>query len=339
MKRFLPLLAVLLACLVCVPAALAQSRVQCDPGGGDASRFFAAGTVTAVDTTNDLLTFTVAHASDGLTGSLTVVITPDTQLFSRDQGDGPTCQRVGCERTAITLADVVVGERVRVCGTIDASSDPTVYTAERVCVCVPRFACVGAVTVVDTTNNLLTLTVAHGTDGLNGTLIVAITPGTRLFSPAAWASGTEATLADIAVGDEVAVCGAIDASSGTAVYDARIVFDCGSADALPAPVCAPESLSVRAGHAGRGDLLKVHLKVADAMPGCSTAKVALTLTTTNGRKLAAATASGVALNKTVAVSFKLPRSLIRGTYRIVARATDAAGNRQAHAKAAILKVK
>ena len=342
MKRFLPLLAVLLACLVCVPAALAQSRLQCEPGGGSASHFVAAGTVTAVDTTNDLLTFTVAHASGGLTGSLAVAITPDTQLFLRAGGDGAVCERAGCERATITLADIVVGERVRVCGTIATSSDTagtTVYTATRVCVSVPRFACVGAVSVVDTTNDLLTLTVAHGTDGLSGTLIAAITPGTRIFSPVAWASGTEATLADIAVGDEVAVCGTIDASSGTTVYDARIVFDCGSADALPAPVCAPASLSVRAAHAGRGDLLKVHVKVADAMPGCSTAKVALMLTTMNGRKLAAATASGVTLNKTVAVSFKLRRSLIRGTYRIVARATDAAGNKQAHARTAILKVK
>ncbi len=334
MKRSLPLLAVLLACLVCVPAALAQSRPQCIPGG-DANSFFAAGTVTAVDTTNDLLTLTVAHGSHGLTGSLTVLITPDTQLFLQADREGPHC----AEATTITLDQVTVGELARVCGTVDASSSPAVYTAQRVCVRMPRFACVGAVTAADTTNDLLTLTVAHGTDGLSGTLIVTITPGTRLFSPAAWAGGTVTTLADVALGDEVAVCGTIDASSSPAVYDAAIVFDCGSAASLPVPVCAPAPLSVRAGHAGRGDVLKVHLKVTDAMPGCSTAKVSLTLTTRTGRKLAATTASGVALNKTVAVSFKLRRSLIRGTYRIVARATDAAGNKQTHVRTAILKVK
>ena len=75
------------------------------------------------------------------------------------------------------------------------------------------------------------------------------------------------------------------------------------------------------------------------MPGAGTADVTLALTTMKGRKLASLSVSGVTLNKATRVSFKLRKALIRGTYRIVARATDWAGNQQLKAATAILKVK
>ena len=83
MKHSILVLAVALACLVAAPTALAQSRVGCDPGGptpGGAG-FFARGTVSAVDTTGDLLTVTVTKGSDGLPTPLVVTI---LHLLMRD---------------------------------------------------------------------------------------------------------------------------------------------------------------------------------------------------------------------------------------------------------------
>jgi hypothetical protein len=74
------------------------------------------------------------------------------------------------------------------------------------------------------------------------------------------------------------------------------------------------------------------------MPGAGTANVTLALITTKGKKLASATVGGVTLNTPVSISFKLTKSLVRGTYRIVAKATDWAGNKQAEATSATLNV-
>jgi hypothetical protein len=135
----------------------------------------------------------------------------------------------------------------------------------------------------------------------------------------------------------VAVCGTIDASSGTAVYDAGVVFDCGAV-ALPAPTSQPSSQSVTTSAAKVGHSLKLHLRVSDAMPGCSTADVSVAVLNAKGVKVASQTVSGVALSKTVTVSLKLRKGLVRGTYRVVTKATDQAGNRQLHAGTALLRV-
>lgn len=74
------------------------------------------------------------------------------------------------------------------------------------------------------------------------------------------------------------------------------------------------------------------------MPGSSTASVSVAVVNAKGAKVAAGTVSGVALNKAVTLSLKLRKSLIRGTYRVVTKATDDAGNRQLRAGSAVLRV-
>ncbi len=430
MKRLIPLLVVVVACLILAPVALAQSRVQCDPPGGwggGASTFRAVGSVSGVDTSDTPNTITVAvdcGRPDLSQSSITVNITDDTQLFAASCG----------QKSAATMADVAVGDRIAVRGTIDASSGSAVYTASVVCVRVPHFACSGSVSAVDTTDTPNTITVAVDCgrpDLCQSTLTVNITDDTLLFSVAC-GQKSAATMLDVAVGDRIAVCGTIDDSSGSPLYTASVVcvrvphfacvgsvsgtdptdtpntitvavdrgfpdlcqstipvnlaadtqlfsvaggqksavtlgqinnldrvaicgtidnssgspvytaaevFDFGAAASLPTPVCQPGSLQVAAKHASRGDALKLGFKVTDPMPGAGTADVTLALTTMKGRKLASLSVSGVTLNKATKVSFKLRKALVRGTYRIVARATDWAGNKQVKAATATLRVK
>lgn len=293
-------------------------------------RFACVGSVTATDTNAGTLTMTVDHGSGGLSGPLIAKITSDTKLFSLG----------GFEKTPITLGDIKVGDQVAIRGTIDASSGTPVYTATVVCVRGPRglsFACVGSVTQTDTSADALTVAVDHGTAQLSDTLTANITSDTALYLLGDQQK-TAITMADIHVGDQVAMVGTVDTSSGTAVYTAGIVLDWGAAASLPQPLCKPAALKVAASHAGRGDTLKIPVKVADTMPGTGTAKVALTVTTLNGRKLASTTVSGVSLNKAAKLSWKLTKPLPKGTYRIVARAIDWAGNKQAKPTTATLKV-
>ena len=296
--------------------------------------FACSGSVSAVDTTDTPNTITVAvdcGRPDLCQTTITVNITDDTQLFS-----------VACgQKSAATMADVAVGDRIAVRGTIDSSSGSPVYTASVVCVHVPHFACVGSVSGTDTTDtpNTITVAVDRGRPDLcQSTIPVIVTADTQLFSVAG-GQRSAVTLGQINNLDRVAVCGTIDASSGSPLYTATAVFDFGAAASLPTPVCQPGSLQVGAKHAGRGDALKLGFKVSDPMPGAGTANVTLALTTMKGRKLASLSVSGVTLNKATKVSFKLRKALIRGTYRIVARATDWAGNQQLKAATAILKVK
>ena len=297
------------------------------------SHFFCVGSVSATDTTDTPNTITVAvdHGRPDLGSSIVVNISGDTQLFT-----------AGCgQQTAITMAGVAVGDRIAVRGTVDNSSGSPVYTAAWVCVRVPHFFCVGTVSLVDTsdTPNTITVAVDRGRPDLSQSTITAIlTADTQLFS---FSDGqkTAITLGQITNLDHVALCGTIDTSSGSPVYTASGVFDFGAAGSLPTPVCRPGSLQVGANHAGRGDALKVRVKVTDPMPGAGTADVTLALTTLKGRKLGSATVGGVTVNKSTKVSFRLHKALATGTYKIVARATDWAGNKQVKAATATLKVK
>lgn len=289
-------------------------------------RFSCGGTVASVDTANDLLYVNVTCGTDSLPTPLTVAVTPNTQLFEAEDG---------CP-SAIDLGQIVAGEQVRVSGTIDDSTGTPAYDAARVRVSQPRFFCEGEVSQVDTSNNVLTIDVTCGSGGLSGPLEVAVTPDSQLYSFADFACDP-IDLSQVNAGDQVAVCGTIDASSGTAVYDAGVVFDCGAV-ALPAPTSQPSSQSVTTSAAKVGHSLKLHLRVSDAMPGCSTADVSVAVLNAKGVKVASQTVSGVALSKTVTVSLKLRKGLVRGTYRVVTKATDQAGNRQLHAGTALLRV-
>ena len=300
----------------------------------NAHRFACMGEVTAVDADAGLLTVAVEHGCHQLNGTVTITITGDTRLFSVAYD----------QKTAITLADIVAGDHVAISGTVDKGSGTAVYTAREVCVRVPPepdvhlFACVGSVSAVDATGGLLTVALRHGSHELNGTLVITVTSDTRLFSLADHQKAA-ITLADIAVGDQVAVLGTADESSGTVVYTAAVVLDGAAQHCLPLPLCKPSPMRVKTAHAQRGDKLKVRLKVRDQMPGCHTAKVRLTVTTMSGRKLTSVTVRGVTVNRRTTVTYRLRKTLHRGTYRIRAKATDWAGNVQAKAASAKLKVR
>ena len=94
-----------------------------------------------------------------------------------------------------------------------------------------------------------------------------------------------------------------------------------------------------AGDAKKGDRLRLRLRVSDAMPGCQTAKVTVSVRTSAGRTVATRTVAAVAVNHPVMVALKLAKSLRHGSYRLVATSTDWAGNQQVRARTALLKVR
>ena len=429
MKRFAPVLLVLLACLVWAPVVLAQPSRGCDPGGwqpGDGSQFSAVGTVSVTPVADGsgggTISVAVDHGCPNLGGStITVIVADDAQLFSVagcqksaidfsaiSQGDkvalcgtidsssgSPvyTASRVnvrvpsfacvgtvsvtpvadgsgggtisvavdhgcpnlggstitvivaddaqlfsvaGCQKSAIDFSAISQGDKVALCGTIDSSSGSPVYTASRVNVRVPSFACVGTVSVTPVADGsgggTISVAVDHGCPNLGGsTITVIVADDAQLFSVA----GCQKSAIDfsaISQGDKVALCGTIDSSSGSPVYTASAVLDGVSGQWQPRPFCRPGAAREH------GSAVRLGLRVSDSMPGCSSATVALTLTTLSGRKLASTTLGGVSLNKTASVSFRLSHHLAKGRYRILARATDAAGNRQLKVASAMLRV-
>ncbi len=94
------------------------------------THFACGGPVRAVDpqSTPNTLTLTVNSASRALWSrlgaGLKVVVTPSTQVFLKD----------GVTTTAITLSQVVVGEKAWVTGTIDRSQVTPVFIAETITV-------------------------------------------------------------------------------------------------------------------------------------------------------------------------------------------------------------
>jgi 5-hydroxyisourate hydrolase-like protein (transthyretin family) len=296
------------------------------------------GTVTAVDAEDGLLTVSVDEATGDLTGEIQIVVTDETRIVRAHRYQAHHARGCDGEEEQLTLADVAAGDTVGVWGTVDKSGDEPVYTADRVSVQVPRFGLVGSVTEVNTDGGALFVAIDHASGDLTGTIEVAITGDTELFRLADHEK-TAITLADVAEGDVVAVFGTIDLSTGESVYTAHVVLDGVSADMLPKPSCKPGDAAVKPGDAQKGDRLKLRIKVADAMPGCPSARVTLKIKSASGRTVASRTVAGVKVNTSVTVAVKLGKTLHRGTYRVVATSRDWAGNRQAKARAAVLTVK
>jgi hypothetical protein len=294
------------------------------------------GTVTAVDVDQGLLTVSVEEASGDLTGEVQIVVTDETHIVRAEHYHfgGHGCD--GGE-VPLTLADVKVGDSVGVWGTVDNSGAVPVYTADRVCLNAPRFGLVGAVTAVGD-DGTLTVAIDHASRGLTGSLDVVVGSETELYKIVD-GEQTDITLADVAAGDEVAVFGTVDLSTGEAVYTAHVVIDGVSADWLPRPTCKPGDAHVAAGGARRGERIRLRLRVADAMPGCPSASVTLMIKNASGRTVTTRTIAKVKVNAPVTVAVRLGASLHRGAYRVVATSRDWAGNRQAKARAAVLTVK
>lgn len=220
MKKLLIVAAVALAVLAfCAPALAGDPSGVVAPDNiawwHPAHTFTAAGKVQAVDTANGRLVVRVWLASVGvqrfLGDDLTVVITPDTQLLRAH----------GIKFEAIKLADIALGDHVRVTGVIDrhVPRQPS-YVAGRVVAqtAVPPealkwFAFRGPVKSVDATAGRLVARPRLVTRGLwdvlgaDTTFVVA--PTARIVT---WRAGERVilTLADVAAGDHVLAQGSID---------------------------------------------------------------------------------------------------------------------------------
>jgi hypothetical protein len=296
--------------------------------------FSLVGTVKAVDADHGLLTVSIEEAGGDLAGDVQIVVTDETRIVRAHRFQ----QGHGCdgEEVPLTLSDVAVGDSVGVWGTVDDSGDETVYTADRVCIEAPRFGLVGSVTAIG--DGTLTVDVDHASGDLTGSVEIAVTGDTEIYKVADHEKSA-ITLADVAEGDEVAVFGTVDLSTGENVYTAHVVLDGVSPDLLPKPSCRPGDAAVPGRHARKGDRLKLRLKVADAMPGCPTARVTLAIKSSSGRTVASRTLAGVKVNTSVTVAVKLRATLRSGSYRVVATSRDWAGNAQVKAGTAVLTVK
>jgi hypothetical protein len=97
-------------------------------------------------------------------------------------------------------------------------------------------------------------------------------------------------------------------------------------------------MALKAAKAKKGKTLKIKVTIADPTPSCGSATLTLTLTTKKGAKLWHLFKTAEPTNRALVISRKLKKALTRGTYFIVCRATDAAGNLQAKAVKAKLKI-
>ena len=106
-----------------------------------------------------------------------------------------------------------------------------------------------------------------------------------------------------------------------------------------APKAAAKAMALKAAKAKKGKKIKIKLTITDTKPSCGSATLTLTLTTKNGKKVGSLVKAAQPTNKALVISFKLKKTLKKGSYFIVCRATDAAGNAQAKAAKAKLKIK
>jgi len=105
-----------------------------------------------------------------------------------------------------------------------------------------------------------------------------------------------------------------------------------------APTAAAKKMTLTVAKAKKGKTLKFNLTIADPVPSCGTAACTLIITTAKGKKLAGLRIIGQPTDKALVISYKLRTTLKKGTYAIVVSATDVAGNVQAKATRAKLKV-
>ena len=226
MKKLLIVLTVaLMALTLCAPALAAPAPGVVAPGNicwwHPAHTFTVAGKVQAVDTTNSRLVVRVWLASIGaqrfLGDDMTIVIKPGTQLL-RAHAD---------KYRAIKLADIALGDHVRVTGVIDRSvpRQPS-FIAGRVVartVVPPEalkwFAFRGPVKSVDATAGTLVARPRLVTRGLWDVLGAdtrfVVAPAARIVT---WRHGVPVvlTLADVAAGDRVLAQGSIDRTNPAA---------------------------------------------------------------------------------------------------------------------------
>ena len=110
-----------------------------------------------------------------------------------------------------------------------------------------------------------------------------------------------------------------------------------SIDTTP-PTATVKPLNVKAAKAKKGKTITLKVKIADPAPGAGTARLVMVLRNAAGNTLARLSFAHEPTGRTLHLPAKLKRTLARGSYVVSVKATDAAGNVQAKAATARLKV-
>lgn len=217
MKKALIAAAIMVAALaLCAPAFAWPVAL---PWWQPTHSFTCVGKVTAVDTTSSTVTVRVHLASRGVADylgeDLTISVAQDAKIFKAN----------GADLTAITLADVVVGEKLRVEGVIDYASGAAVFAGKRLVMRhlpindITRFACRGPVTAVDAAAGTLSAKLNQVTRALSPYYHTeygfALAPDVRVIvMKGGWP--VKAALAEVTVGDRVTAQGGVDRSDPAA---------------------------------------------------------------------------------------------------------------------------
>ncbi len=217
MKKLVLVTAIAVAVLAwCAPAFAWPVTL---PWWQPSAHFTCVGKIQAVDTTAGAVTVRVRLASRGaadyLGDDLTIVAARGAHVF----------KAVGAGLRPITLSDLVVGEKLRVEGTIDYSSGSAVFAGKRLVMRrlpldeIKRFACRGTVAAVDAAAGTLTATMVRVTRALSPFYHAArefvVAPNVRLWvMKDGWP--VRATLNDVVAGDRVYAQGGADRSTPSA---------------------------------------------------------------------------------------------------------------------------
>ena len=213
MKKLLIMALVAVAALVV--AAPASAWPVSLPWWEPVDHFTCVGKIQAVDTAAGTATVRVHLASravaDSIGEDLLVTVASDAKIF----------KAAGAVYTPIALADLVVGEKLRVEGRVDYSSGTAAFVGKRLVMRrlpineIRRFAFRGEVTAVDAAAGTLTAKMAKVSRALSpyyhGTCTFQVAPGARLWvMKNGWPQ--KAQLADVVVGDRVSAQGSADRS-------------------------------------------------------------------------------------------------------------------------------
>ena len=221
-KRAIIVAVVAALVLAVAPLALAQHGHK----GKAPVKFTVSGQVTAVDTATKTVTIKVSTGSKGLAKlrgqELKLSLTDDANIVRYASG----------EKKTITIAALVVDEKVRAWGVIDRSvPEPVKYQTSRLMVrSTWPFACQGTVTATSTAADAmtLTLTVTKASAGVKAfvghELTVSVFDTTKIIK-AAGGTETTITLAEVQSGDKVVVNGTVDNLDPSArVYQAKRIL-------------------------------------------------------------------------------------------------------------------
>jgi hypothetical protein len=108
---------------------------------------------------------------------------------------------------------------------------------------------------------------------------------------------------------------------------------------LAAPSALPGTISMARREATRGAAIAIPVTLVDPLPSSGTVTLVARIVAPSGKTVARVTRAGVAANSTKTLRVRLKASLKRDVYTVRTRATDAAGNAQARAGKARLRIR